>query len=111
MTGEDAQHQQSEQQHRQADANRQRFGGAFTLAFVLDQKHHTADEADNDRRQCGNDKYLDQNFPLQVGFGPNSIRDLYRYSDFRLRPAKALRTLRRCALAVWSSAPAVGRHW
>lgn len=66
MAGEYAQHQQTEQQYRQADANCQRLGGSLTLAFVLDQKHHTAGEADNDRGKCRNDENLDQRFLLQV---------------------------------------------
>ena len=70
MAGENAEHQQAEQQHRQADANRQRLGRAFTLAFVLNQKHHTAGETDNDRGKCRNDKNLDQLVLLQV-----NIRD------------------------------------
>jgi len=67
MAGEYAQHQQAEQQHRQADANRQRLGRTLTLAFVLNQKHHTAGETDNDRGKCCNDKNLDQYVLLQAG--------------------------------------------
>jgi len=70
MAGEYAQHQQAEQQHRQADAKRQRLGRTLTLAFVLNQKHHTAGETDNDRGKCRNDKNLDQLVLLQV-----NIRD------------------------------------
>ena len=111
MAGEYTQHQQTEQQYRQADANCQRLGGSLALAFVLDQKHHTAGEADNDRGKCRNDENLDQRFLLQVNIRAPSIGDLYGYSDFRLRPVNALRTLRACELAVWISAPDVGQHW
>ena len=69
MAGEDAQHQQAEQEHRQADANRQRLGGALGLAFVLDQKHHAAGETENDCGECCNDENLDEHVLLQAGLG------------------------------------------
>ena len=67
MPRENAQHQKAEQQHRQADSNRQCLGRTLTLAFVLNQKYHAAGETDNDCDKRCNYKNLDQHFLFQAG--------------------------------------------